>query len=268
MIERSSSIRSQITPMLLTFNEEPNLPRTLASLDWASQILVVDSFSTDRTCEIVEQRTGAVLIQNRFESFARQCNFGLQHVQTPWTLSMDADYAVSAELLKELGTLSPRADTAGYRIPFKYCIAGRPLRASLYPPRVCLYRTKTAHYRDEGHGHRVDLPGGIETLNSFMLHDDRKPLERWLREQNRYMDIEAREILSAPWRQLNAADKVRRSVVFAPFLVFLHCLVVKGLVFDGWPGWAYTMQRTVAEGILSFKLAERLSARGSQDNRS
>lgn len=247
---------SQITPLILTFNEEANLPRTLHGLSWASRIVVVDSFSTDQTCDIVRNRAGALLVQRAFDSFAQQCNFGLQHIQTPWVLSLDADYVLSAELIDEIRNLVPPPQVAGYSIAFKYCVQGYPLRASLYPPRISLYRKPAAHYRDEGHGHRVEIQGDVATLRSPIYHDDRKRLDRWLQEQNRYMDIEAQTLHQGAGNTLNRADRIRKAIVFSPALVFFYCLLAKGLLWDGWPGWCYVMQRTLAEAILSYKLAE------------
>jgi glycosyltransferase involved in cell wall biosynthesis len=248
---------SQITPLILTLNEEPNLPRTLRRLDWAARILVVDSFSTDRTCEIAQARAGVTVVQRAFDTFANQCNFGLQHIHTPWVLSLDADYVLSSELVDEIQALKPTEGVAGYSARFKYCVHGHPLRASLYPPRVVLYRRGQAQYRDDGHGHRVRIDGPVAPLRGYICHDDRKPFERWLREQNRYADIEAEQLQRSRWSELNLPDRVRQAIVLAPPLVFFHCLLGRRLLLDGWPGWHYAFQRALAECILSLKLAER-----------
>lgn len=251
----------EITPLVLTYNEAPNIGRTLSRLNWASRIIVLDSFSTDETCDIVRQFPQAEIIQRRFDTFAGQCNFGLQQIQTLWVLSLDADYVLDAGFEDELAALHPDADIAGFRAGFTYCIHGHRLRASLYPPRTVLYRKARASYRDEGHGHRVQIEGRVQPLRSRILHDDRKPLERWLAEQNRYAQIEARHLLGntgpgAGSRELNAADRVRRWIVLAPWLVFFYTLLGKGLILDGWPGWYYVLQRTLAETILSLRLVE------------
>ena len=70
-----------ITPLILTFNEEANLARTLAKLDWASEIILVDSFSDDATCEIARQRRGLKLFQREFDSHAEQWNYGLKQAR-------------------------------------------------------------------------------------------------------------------------------------------------------------------------------------------
>jgi glycosyltransferase involved in cell wall biosynthesis len=255
------TIVNQITPLVLTYNEAPNIQRTLSRLTWASRIVVVDSFSTDETCDIVKRFKQAEVVQREFDTFAGQCNFGLQQICTPWVLSLDADYVLDTGFEEELAALQPDADVAGYRAAFTYCIHGRRLRASLYPPRTVLYRKERARYRDEGHGHRVRIEGRVLSLRSRILHDDRKPLERWFAEQDRYAQIEARHLLRSRGQgagsgELNAADRVRRLMVVAPWLVCFYTLFAKGLIFEGWPGWHYVLQRTLAEAILSLRLIE------------
>jgi len=273
----------QITPLILTFNEAPNIERTLSRLKWAKEIVVIDSFSTDETCDLVRKLPQARILQRKFASFAEQCNFGLQHIRTEWVLSLDADYLLSEDCVAELIDLQPSEEVAGYRAAFRYCVSGRALRASLYPPRVVLYRRERARYRDEGHGHRVQVEGPILPLRSVIYHDDRKPLERWLREQDRYARLEAEHLLKAgdgSWKiedgrskiedgvsKMGLADRVRRKIILAPCLVFFYTLLGKGLIFDGWPGWFYVFQRTYAEVLLSLRLLEAKLITGPRDHR-
>jgi glycosyltransferase involved in cell wall biosynthesis len=251
------SLLSEITPLILTYNEAPNLRRTLEKLAWAKDILVLDSFSTDETLEIARSFRQVRVVQRKFDTFAGQCNFGLEQIGTPWVLSLDADYVLAEGFKDEVAALEPDEAAAGYRAAFTYCIFGRPLRASLYPPRTVLYRRERARYHDEGHGHRVQINGNVLTLRSTILHDDRKPLDRWLGEQNRYMIREAAELLATPMSALKIQDRLRRRTIFAPAVVFFYTLLGKGLILDGWPGWYYVFQRTLAEIILSLRLMEQ-----------
>ena len=97
----------QITPLILTYNERSNIERTLARLDWARRIVVIDSFSTDGTLDILRRDRRIAVFTREFVDFAGQCNFGLTQIETRWVLSLDADYELSGELLDELRRLVP-----------------------------------------------------------------------------------------------------------------------------------------------------------------
>ena len=96
--------------------------------------------------------------------------------------------------VEELKTLRPESNTQGYRAGFLYCINGRPLRGSAYPPLTVLYRRANAVYVQDGHTQRVEIKGEVRDLQSPLLHDDRKPLAQWLQSQARYMRIEAKKL--------------------------------------------------------------------------
>ena len=247
----------RITPLVITWNEEDNLGRTLARLTWARRVLVLDSGSTDATREIAAGFANVEILQRPFDSFAGQCNFGLSQIRTGWVLSLDADYELSEALVDELGRLEPPPEIAGYRAAFVYCVYGRPLRGTLYPPRTVLYRVTGARYRDEGHGHRVEVGGRILDLRAPVRHDDRKPLQRWFGAQARYARVEADHLLAAAPGSLGLKDRLRRTGVAGPPLVFVYTLVVARALFDGWPGWFYTLQRTIAEAMIALEIVDR-----------
>ena len=244
-----------LTVLILTYNERENISRTLEALSWAERIVIVDSGSDDDTLALARAvRPDVTVMERAFDSFAQQCNFGLTQIVTPWVLSIDADYVLTPELIQELKALAPPPGIAGYAAAFHYCVFGHRLRSTIYPPRTVLYRRDCAHYEDEGHGHRVRVNGAVEPLSGKIEHDDRKPLSRWLRSQDTYFIIEARHLLSTPDERLNRQDRLRKKVFFAPVVIFLYLLVGRGLIFDGWPGWYYVLQRTIAEMLLSLRL--------------
>lgn len=251
----------RITPLVLTYNEEANIRRLMESLSWARRVVVVDSGSTDATRDIVAGFANGSCAVRPFDNHAAQWNYGLTGtaIDTDWVLALDADYGLPEAFVEELRRLDPPADVAGYRAAFRYCIEGVALRGTLYPPVVVLYRRERARYRQDGHTQRVEVDGRIEPLAARLLHDDRKPLEHWLRAQARYMRLEADKLLATPFGRLGMADKVRRLVVVAPVLVFLHCLLLKGNILDGRRGLLYAMQRATAEAILSMYLVTRWS---------
>ena len=253
----AAPLTGQITPLILTFNEAPNIQRTVEKLLWAERIVVIDSGSTDETVAILRNYPQVEVVQHPFEDFASQCNFGLSQVASPWVLSLDADYVLSDELVKELRSLVPPDRVAGYRARFVYSIHGRPLRGSLYPPRTVLYRKGHASYRQEGHAHRVIVDGDVLPLAGVIYHDDRKPLARWLASQQRYAQEEAAYLLDPRSSPLRRTDKIRLMAWPAPIGVFLYTLLVKGCVLDGWPGWYYALQRVIAEAMIALEIADR-----------
>lgn len=249
----------QITPLILTHNELPNIERTLARLAWAKRIVVIDSFSTDGTVDILRRDPRVAVFTHEFGDFAGQCNFGLTHVESPWVLSLDADYELSDEFIDELRRLVPSETTAGYRARLVYRIHGRPLRGTLYPPRTILYRKDRGFYHQEGHAHRVHVDGDVLPLRGVIYHDDRKKLSRWLAAQQRYASDDADYLLDGArraGRTLARADRIRLMGWPAPLAVLLYVLLVKRCVLDGWPGWYYAMQRLFAETLLALEIVD------------
>jgi glycosyltransferase involved in cell wall biosynthesis len=245
-----------ITPLILTYNEAPNIGRTLSQLTWAKRIVVVDSFSTDETTDILRSYPQVQIYQRRFDTAANQDNFGLDQVTSEWVLSLDADYLLTDELVGEIQNLTPSDSINAYWARFKYCIFGKPLRGTLYPPRKVLYRHQKARYYDDGHTQRVRVDGDTAWLSAFILHDDRKPLSRWLGSQDRYMLREVEKLRQTPHNQLSRSDQLRRNKIFAPFVVLFYCLVLKKCILDGWRGWYYALQRALAETLLAIRLIE------------
>jgi len=256
----------QITPLILTYNEAPNIGRNLRQLSWASDIVVVDSFSDDDTIALTATLPQARVFQRRFDSHQQQWTFGLTEtgIRTPWVLALDADYILTDELISELARLGPESDVRGYRARFIYCIRGKRLRSDIYPPVTILYRRDSVHYEQDGHTQRLQVDGEVRNLDSCVLHDDRKSLRHWIASQVRYAELEARKLQTADRASLSVADRIRSWRVVAPPVMMLYCLFVRGGIFDGWAGIHYAFERTLAEMILSlFLIGDGLGLRSS-----
>jgi glycosyltransferase involved in cell wall biosynthesis len=249
----------QVTPLLITFNEEPNIARTLAGLCWAKRILVLDSGSSDRTLEILAARPQVEVVHRPFTSFAEQCNAGLSLIDTPWCLSLDADHTITKAFCTEMAALiaDAPADVDAVLTPFHYLVYGRPLRGTLLPPRYNLLRVGGGHYVNDGHAHQFLPRRRTLTMAAPILHDDRKPLSRWLASQQRYLEQECDKLLSTPRHQLSRTDRLRLRYGVAPFAAFVFCLLVRRGLLDGWRGWFYAFQRLYVETLLSLMLWER-----------
>jgi glycosyltransferase involved in cell wall biosynthesis len=246
----------QITPLILTRDEEPNLARTLGQLTWAREVVVVDSFSTDATVAIAGTFPNVRVVQRAFDEHALQWTFGLQQIRTPWLLALDADYFLPDDFIAELESLTPGA-VRGFRALFRYAIGGKPLRASLYPPRIVLAATAHTTFWQDGHTQRIAVDGDVADLHARIIHDDRKSFRAFLDRQKRYMVREAQKLRERDPRTLDLGGRLRKLIVVAPFAILVHTLFVRGLILDGLPGLRYVWERVVAELILSRELLRR-----------
>ena len=249
----------QITPVLLTYNEEANITQTLQQLTWARDIVIVDSFSDDKTLEFAKQFPQVRIFQRPFDIFYLQRNFSLRetHISTEWVLGLDADFLLPPPLIKEMSQLNPPHEVSGYLVKFIYAVYGQPLRASVYPPLVSLFRKDRSFYYQDGHTERIRVEGKIESLKGFIIHDDRKRLYRWFDAQYSYAPTEVIKLLTTKNTDLTWIDRIRKLDVFAPFAVFIYCLLFQGIIFNGWRGLFYSFQRMSAEIILSIFLLDK-----------
>jgi glycosyltransferase involved in cell wall biosynthesis len=248
----------RIDVLILTRNEEANIARTLEALVRFPRVLVLDSGSSDATCEIAARFPNVRIRSHPFENHAAQWNHGLAGcgLESGWVLALDADYVLDAALVAEIASLGPPSDVSGYRARFRYRIHGRPLSGSLYPPVTVLFRRDGAKYVQDGHTQRIVLAGRVVALDGRVSHDDRKPFSAWLASQDRYAQLECEALRGARPGELGWTDRIRRLIVVAPWLVPLYCLTVRGGLFDGRAGLLYALQRAIAETLLSARLLE------------
>lgn len=245
-----------ITPVILTYNEAPNIERVLQKLTWANRIVIVDSYSTDETLDLVLSYSQVEIFQREFDTHANQWNYGLAQVRTDWSLSLDADYVLSDQLVDELKQLCPPDEVDGYFSKFHYCVFGKPLKSTILPARQLLFRRGRSIYIDDGHTQLLTVKGESRNLYGTVFHDDRKPLSRWIWAQERYMVLETRKLLATPDASLSIGDRLRKRKLVAPFIVLVYCLFLRGGVLDGWRGCYYAFQRLFSEILLSLKLME------------
>lgn len=244
-----------LTVVVLAYNEEPNISRSLDSVSWAERIIVIDSGSADRTVAIAKSFPNVTVVSRAFTTHAEQWNVGLDAVKTPWTLAMDADYVFPDAAPAAIRSAMLR-DDAGFSAPFRYLVYGKKIRGSVLPPRTILFRTGHGRYWQDGHTQQLQLRGSLGLLPFDVSHDDRKPISRWLQSQISYARLEAQKIASRRGTALPRNDLIRKAVVLAPPLIFLLVYVVRGGFLSGWRGLFYALQRLVAELLLSLFLID------------
>jgi glycosyltransferase involved in cell wall biosynthesis len=253
---------SQITPVLLTYNEEENIGRTLGRLSWAKDIVVVDSGSDDSTLYIVKGFHNARIFSRPFDTHANQWRFAIEEteISTNWILRLDADYQITDLLVTEIEQLDPNAPMNGYCIGFDYAIFSQKLISSLYPRNTVLFRKDCVSVWDKGHTEAWCVKKPVGILKANIVHDDWKRTGRWLINQAQYMEREVGHVRSS---EKGFLRWLRLRPPLAPIGVLLYCLFGKGLIFNGRAGIFYALQRMTAESTLAMLLLEReLAERG------
>src|SRR5262249_42018126 len=152
----------------------------------------------DQTVEIANSFPRVHVIQREFDTHTAQWNFGVEQCKSPWVLALDADYMLSDELVEELKSFKPEDEIIGYFVQFRYCIRGRSLRGTLYPPRAVLFHRDHCRYEQDGHTQLLRINGRTGWLKGCIYHDDRKPLDQWVEAQQRYARLEAGKLTSTP----------------------------------------------------------------------
>jgi len=224
----------KISAVIITFNEEDRLPDALASLDGvADEIVVVDSYSTDRTVAIARAAQARVW-QNRFEDYGQQKNFAMGKAAHDWILNLDADERVSPELKRALGVLKEKAapaTVAAFAIKRKTFYLGRWVRHSgWYPDRkIRVFKKSAATWQGRIH-EKLLVTGEVARLDGDILHFTYRDIGDHVSRLNRYASFQAEEILKQNQRLL-----LPRLLILPPVTFLRHYIWKLGLL-DGFPG--------------------------------
>ncbi len=239
-----------LSAVVLTRNEERHLPECLASLGWADETVVFDSFSTDRTADIT-RAAGARLIQHRFENYAAQRNAALECVQADWILFVDADERATPALGAEVRETIRREEAAGCWIPRHNFIFGKlTLHAGWHPDYQCrLLRRGRARYDPDRTVHELVILDGPEGyLKQPLIHLNYDTVHEFMIKQDRYAEYDAGVLLRAgrrPKPHHYLTDPARQ---------FYWRLVTLQGYRDGWHGLRLSVLMAYFEWVKLAKL--------------
>ncbi len=249
-----------LSVVVLTFNEERNLPACLASVaGWADEVFVVDSGSTDETVAIA-RASGARVVTHPFETHARQWTWALKNLplRTGWVLALDADQQVTPELQADIhrALASPESAAAGYFVNRRQVFRGRWIRHGGYYPKYLLKL-----FRRDAVGldardlvdHHFQVAGPTARLTGDLIEDNRNEaaIFDWIAKHNRYARLQAREELNGnrdagQWRGDPDERTRRRKALWArmpgyarPIAYFLYRYVVRLGFLDGKQGFVF-----------------------------
>lgn len=249
----------ELTAIILTRNEEKNIPSCLETLRWADHLLMLDSFSEDATVELARE-AGARVHQSPFVNWPVQRNLGLQSAETLWVLFVDADERVTPELGQEIRNVLDANEQerqrghnppAGYWIPRRNYIFGRWVRHAGWSPDYqlrLLYRTK-ARYDEAREVHELVILDGPEgCLEQPLIHHNYETLQQFHAKQERYAHHQARTL----YRQ--GVRVKTRNFVLQPLREFhRRYLTWKGYK-EGWLGFQLSLLMAYYEWIMYRKL--------------
>lgn len=264
--------KAAVSVMIFTLNEETHLPSCLAALEWADDVIVVDSFSTDRTEDICHER-GVRFFQNRFEGFGTQRNWALENVAPlhPWILILDADERVTPELAIELAGLaeSDPPDVAAYRVRRRFYMWGRWLRySSLYPTWVVRFiHRDRVRYLNRGHAETQEVAGRLLDLQHDLIDENLKGIDEWFERQNRYSRKDAEfELLHEPnnlgLADLFSLDPLKRRAALKRlawrmplrgWVYFLYSYLWRRGFLDGRDGFVFCRMRALYQTEVAIK---------------
>ena len=229
--------RATVSVAIITLNEEGNLPRTLASVAWADEIVIVDSGSTDATREIAQSH-GARFVPEPWSGFATQKNFAISLCTSDWVLSLDADESVSPELAASIQKVlaAPSSRTA-YMLRRRNFFLGRWIRHGGYYPdaKLRLFARGQATFRETPVHETVAFAGTVQTLDGDLLHDAYPTLANYLDHMHRYSTLGA-GIAVARGRTGRGLLSFLDGVLLNPLATFVYNYVLRAGFLDGREG--------------------------------
>ncbi|HXE32252.1 MAG TPA: glycosyltransferase family 2 protein [Terriglobales bacterium] len=249
----------KISARINTFNEEDNIAAALESVRWADEILVVDSFSSDRTVEIARRYTDRV-IQHPFASHGAQHNYADSLCAHDWILVLDADERLTPELVEAIQRVrrdGPAAD--GYRMARRAWYLGRWIRHSGWYPdwQTRLYRKAVTRWDGEPPHEEPKVGGAVAYLAGDMVHYTRRSLHEHVEVMNRYTDLAS----AARLRQGLSVSNFQ--LAFTPPFVFFRSYILKQGFRDGWPGLVIAYLAAAYVHLKQAKLLEKQRVTGT-----
>lgn len=257
-----------LSAVVLTLNEQKHLPDCLASLRWADETVVFDSFSADRTEQIAREH-GARFIQHAFANYAAQRNAALDAVQADWIFFVDADERIPPPLAAEIQDLTglgqPVRSEVGWWVPrHNYLFGKLTLHAGWYPDyQLRLLRRGRARYDPERHVHElVRLDGTEGYLQNPLIHLNYETVDEFIKKQHGYARYDA-GILYAEGNRARP-----HNFILQPIRQFYWREVTLGGWRDGWHGLRLSLlmarfQFVVYRYLREMERAEKSSAKGN-----
>lgn len=247
--------------VILTLNEEDHIVPCIESLQWADEVVVLDSFSTDATCARA-RAAGARVLQHAFENYAQQRNVALREVAADWILFVDADERATPELAEETRRVVATRAKAGWWIPRHNIIMGHRMRATGWYPdyQMRLLKRDAARYDPERGVHElVLLDGEAGHLTTHLIHYNYATLRQFWAKQRRYLAYDTRIL---------AASDVQPKL-YTPYTQALRHVWWRFVTLQGWRDTVWGLSLSVMMGVyelLKYRGVRRLRSQGAVES--
>ena len=247
-----------ISVAIVAMDEEANIGRTLASVSWADEIVLVDSGSKDRTCEIARER-GARVIVEPWRGYVAQKQYAIELCTKDWVLLLDADEEVSPGLAEEIrAAIASPNPASGYKLPRKNLFLGRWIRhGGFYPdPKLRLFRRGQGFVTGHDPHDRCELkPEGVggarqqtPQFSDALIHYTYPTLTLYLGHMNRYSSLGAQLAVAKGHRSFSFIN-----IVLRPLATFVYNYFIRLGFLDGREGLLLHLYHA---GYVSWKYAK------------
>lgn len=241
-----------ISGAIITFNEEQNIAEVLNSLDFCDEIIVVDSFSTDKTKAIATAFPKVKFFENEFEDYTKQRNLALHLAKNDWILFLDADERLTPALKTEILSAVRNPTACAYYFRRKFFFEGRPINFSgtQKDKNFRLFRKSKAHYQEDKKVHEtLSVEGAIGILKNKLLHYSVKDTLSYRAKMLKYGDLKGQE-LAKKGKKYSYTIKWGKTV-----FKFFKCYILGLGILDGRDGLtlSYLQSLSVAETYNALK---------------
>ena len=243
----------KISGVIITLNEEKKIESAIKSLSFCDEIIIVDSFSTDKTITIAK-KLGAITYSNPFKNFSDQRNFGAKKASNNWIFALDADEQVSLQLKKEIESFkwSKYENISALKIKRSFHFLGKPLEygGTKSDIHIRMYNKTKCEYINPVHEKiKINL-GEVKTLNSKIEHHTFNNLNHYIKKQIHYAEIQAKKLFDKnPNKRITIFH-----LIIKPHFKFFKSYILKRGFLDGFPGFvrASTQAITVVFRYIKF----------------
>lgn len=261
--------------LILTLNEESNLGDCIGSVSWADDIVVLDSFSSDRTVKIAEEM-GARVVQRRFDNWSAHQNWALEQIRFahPWVFYLDADERMTPELADEIRAIAedPKRSEAAFYCGRRNMFMGKWIEHAMPPGMVMrFFRPPLVRFqRLVNPVPVIDGPHGY--LRGMLVHFNfSKGIAEWIEKHNRYSSLEAMEgmkvihrssehhtglFVADPALRRRALKELSFRLPCRPFVKFLYFYLWQRGCLDGRAGFTYCVLQSFYEYMIVVKMRE------------